>query len=39
MVLVIVQVIAVDKDVVKVCSNEDIQIGSENIIDEVLETS
>jgi hypothetical protein len=39
MVPVIVQVVAVDEDVVKVCSDEDIQVGSENIIDEVLETS
>jgi hypothetical protein len=39
MVPVIVQVIAVDEDVVEVCSNKDIQVGSENIIDKVLETS
>jgi hypothetical protein len=39
MVPVIVQVIAVDEDVVKVCSTKDIQVGSENIIDKVLETS
>jgi hypothetical protein len=39
MVPVIVQVVAVDEDVIKVCSNEDIQVGLENIIDKVLETS
>jgi hypothetical protein len=39
MVQVIIQVVTVDDDVVEVCSNKDIQVGSENIIDEVLETS
>jgi hypothetical protein len=39
MVPVIVQVVAVDEDIIKVCSDKDIQVGSENIIDEVLETS
>jgi hypothetical protein len=39
MVPVIIQVVTVDEDVVEVCSNKDIQVGSENIIDEVLETS
>jgi hypothetical protein len=39
MVLVIVQVVTVDEDIVKVCSDKDSQVGLENIIDEVLETS
>jgi hypothetical protein len=39
MVPVIIQVVTVDEDIIKVCSDEDIQVGSENIIDEVLETS
>jgi hypothetical protein len=39
MVLVIVQVVTIDKDIIKVCSDEDIEVGSEDIIDEVLETS
>jgi hypothetical protein len=39
MVLVIIHIVAVNEDVVKVYSDEDIQVGSENIIDKVLETS
>jgi hypothetical protein len=39
MVLVILQVATIDKDIIKVCCNDDIEVRSENIIDEVLETS